>query len=74
MMSAQNEAKGHEQVGLLDRLCADALAGQAAVLEEDLKMGVPLVYTDNSGNLVQKNPDGTITPYDKKQWENYHRK
>jgi hypothetical protein len=71
-MSAQSEE--HGQVSLLDRLCVDALAGQAAVLEEDLKMGVPLVYTDDSGNLVQKNPDGTITPYDEKQWENYRRK
>jgi len=65
--------KEHGQVSLLDRLCADALAGQAAILDAQLKRGIPLVSQDEKGNLIQKNPDGTITPYDKKQWENFRK-
>jgi hypothetical protein len=62
------------KMSLHDRLCADAEAGQAAILEEDLKMGVPIVYQNEKGDLVQKNPDGSITPYDKNQWEKFHQK
>lgn len=62
------------EMSLVERLCADAEAGQAKILEEELKMGIPLVYQDGSGKLVQKNPDGSITPYDKEQWNNFQRK
>jgi len=44
-----------------DELLALGIAGQAAILEAELKAGVPLTYRDDKGDLVQKNPDGTIT-------------
>ena len=67
-MSAQHaniNLQKREEMSLVDRLCADALAGQAAILEDQLKAGFPLVYQDAKGNLVQKNPDGTVTAYGK---------
>ena len=50
-----------EGIYILDRLCSDGIAGQAAILNEQLKAGFPLIYHDEQGNKVQKNPDGTIT-------------
>ena len=63
VMSAQNATKEYGEMSLADRLCAAAEAGQAAILEAQLKRGIPLVFQDDKGNLVQKNPDGTITSY-----------
>jgi len=45
-----------------DALIASGIAGQAAILEEELKAGISLTYEDEHGNLVQKHPDGSITP------------
>ena len=64
-MNAQTEVEEREEMSTADRLCADALAGQAAILEAQLKRGIPLVYNDGKGNLVREYPDGTITPYKK---------
>lgn len=56
---SQTEQK--EAMSLMDRLWADAQAGQQDMLEADLKAGFSLSYHDDQGNLVQKHPDGTIT-------------
>jgi lipid-binding SYLF domain-containing protein len=50
---------------LSDDLVARAKKGQAAILEATLKDGFPLTYRDKQGNLMQKNPDGTITLLEK---------
>ena len=58
-MSLAPESK--EEMKFVDRLVADAKAGQPAILEDQLKAGVPMSYVDNKGDLVQKHPDGRIT-------------
>ena len=54
--------KDRVEFSYADALIASGIAGQAAILEEELKMGVSLTYEDEHGNLVQKHPDGSITP------------
>ena len=53
--------KEHVEINLVDALIASGLAGQAAILEAQLKAGVPIVYQDGRGHLVEEHPDGTIT-------------
>jgi hypothetical protein len=45
-----------------DEIYELAIKSQPAILEDMLKAGIPLVYCDAQGNLMQKNPDGTTEP------------
>ena len=54
----QNDAQSPDL--LCDGIVAIGMAGQASILEAQLKAGIPLSYHDAHGNLVQKNPDGSI--------------
>jgi hypothetical protein len=63
-VTLKNSEQDIERMGpkeFVDWLCSSAMAGQAAILEDQLKAGIPLTYRDEHGNLVQKNPDGSIT-------------
>lgn len=46
---------------LADELVELAKKGQPEVLEKMLAEGIPLVFTDEQGRLMQKNQDGSIT-------------
>jgi hypothetical protein len=48
---------------LCDRLMRKAMEGQSEILDEMLNAGISLIYQDEQGNMMQKNPDGSIEPY-----------
>ena len=64
-MQENHEEKNAEK-SLATKLVESAMAGQAAVLDAQLKAGFPLKYVDDNGDYVQKNPDGTITLLERK--------
>jgi hypothetical protein len=56
----EESAPGIREESLVDALVRLGKAGQAAILEDLLRAGVPLAFRDEEGNLAQKNPDGSI--------------
>ena len=63
MSQQEQQASGRRY--LCDDLVARAKKGQAAILEDMLKSGIPLTYCDEHGNKMRKNPDGTTTLLEK---------
>lgn len=53
-----NEMKIKES--LAETILRNGIAGQHAILEEQLKNGVALIYQNEEGRLVKKNPDGSV--------------
>ncbi len=49
-----------QEDSLLGEILRNGLKGQKAILDEQLKKGIPLVMQDQHGRLFQKNPDGSI--------------
>lgn len=45
---------------LADIIIRNGIAGQHQILEEQLRNGVPLFYKNEAGQLIKKNPDGSI--------------
>lgn len=50
----------NQKESICDRLIRVGIAGQPEVLAKTLAAGVPLVYTDEHGQLVQMTPEGKI--------------
>jgi hypothetical protein len=55
-----------------DEMFTRAKVAQPEILKETLKAGIPITYRNEEGILVQKNPDGSIHPY--QQNEQYNAK
>jgi len=53
-----------------DEIYEKGMAGQRKILDDMLASGVPLHYTDEQGNYVQENPDGSIDILRKANEEN----
>ena len=49
-----------QEDSLAGEILRKALIGQQAILEEQLRKGIPLVMADEEGRMFQENPDGTI--------------
>jgi len=62
-----NQTNDQKEMPYVDTLVTLGFAGQAAILEAELKAGVSLHYEDAQGNYVRENPDGTITLLRKKE-------
>jgi hypothetical protein len=45
---------------LRDLVLEVGMRSQQTILDAQLKAGFPLIYCDREGNMLQKNPDGTI--------------
>ena len=60
-MTAQAmEQPENRKFTLADELIARAKIEQPAILDDMLKSGIPLTFSDDEGNFMQKNPDGSI--------------
>lgn len=66
-MNNRQHQPEHPKMSLCDDLLSRAKEGQPAILEDMLKAGIPLSFRDDDGNLMQKNPDGTIQPLQKNE-------
>ena len=49
-----------QEDSLAGEILRKALIGQQAILEEQLRKGIPLVMADEEGRMFQENPDGTF--------------
>lgn len=49
-----------QEDSLAGKILRNGLIGQRAILEEQLRKGIPLVMADEKGRLFQENPDGTF--------------
>lgn len=49
-----------QEDSLAREILRKALIGQQAILEEQLRKGIPLVMADEEGRMFQENPDGTF--------------
>lgn len=45
---------------LAETILRNGIAGQHAILEDHLRNGVSLIYQNEDGRLVKKNPDGSV--------------
>lgn len=68
-MSAKQDNPLIQENSLLGEVLRNGLEGQKAILDEQLKKGIPLVMQDQHGRLFQKNPDGSIE-YTQENWGN----
>lgn len=59
-MNDLDEKYTKSDLNLTEAVLATCAEGQQKILNSMLKSGVPLNYRDEQGNLVQKNPNGTI--------------
>lgn len=49
-----------QEDSLAGKILRNGLIGQRAILEEQLRKGIPLVMADEEGRMFQENPDGTF--------------
>ena len=59
LVEALNTPMAQED-SLAGEILRKALIGQQAILEEQLRKGIPLVMADEEGRMFQENPDGTF--------------